>query len=249
MPKRKMKSGICRVCGLNKELSYEHIPPRSAFNKNTKFYSVPFAELKDVKNPLDFKPKGKIFQGGIGVYSLCRECNSFLGRNYVKAYERWAFLGSEILSEITQEFYLCTLMNIEPLKILKQIISMSLSLNDDWYLEEYPELSQFVKDTASKNLPARYQVFVYLNNEGHYRYSKHSFIHTSYVIINATEITFPPFGYLLTVDGDDSMEGFTNITDFKNFPMDKAVDVNILLFRKPTISIFPLDYRTKEQFE
>ena len=34
------KIGKCKLCLKIKELNFEHIPPRSAFNKNTSYYNV-----------------------------------------------------------------------------------------------------------------------------------------------------------------------------------------------------------------
>ena len=34
------KVGKCKLCLETKELNFEHIPPRSAFNKETKYYIV-----------------------------------------------------------------------------------------------------------------------------------------------------------------------------------------------------------------
>ena len=39
-----MQNGICRICKRKTELSFEHIPPKAAFNKYTKFRSIPFLE-------------------------------------------------------------------------------------------------------------------------------------------------------------------------------------------------------------
>ncbi|MDZ4758355.1 MAG: hypothetical protein SGJ10_09480 [Bacteroidota bacterium] len=58
------------------------------YNITTTHISVPYEVWTEMDNPLEYKPKGPILQGGIGYYSLCRDCNSFLGLNYVKAYEK-----------------------------------------------------------------------------------------------------------------------------------------------------------------
>ena len=41
-------------------------------------------------NPLETKFKGKIEQGGVGYYSLCGTCNSFLGTTYVTDYQKYS---------------------------------------------------------------------------------------------------------------------------------------------------------------
>ncbi len=72
-----MPEGNCRRCNNFSQLTYEHIPPKATFNKQTRFQSVDFMNYVKERNPLEAKFKGKIEQGGIGCYSLCKKCNSF----------------------------------------------------------------------------------------------------------------------------------------------------------------------------
>ena len=200
---------------------------------------------------MKYIPKGKILQGGIGYYSLCRDCNTFLGHNYVKAYEKWVMTGIEVISKYNCDYFKYIALEQEPLKVLKQIISMFLAMNEDWYLVEYPELSEFVKDPHSVNLPKKYRVFVYLNKVGQYRYCKHTMMfHPELGIINFTELTFPPFGYVLTFNFDHGIDKFVNITNFKNSTLNSKVDIELGLFKLPThLPFSPLDYRPKEKIE
>ncbi len=67
----------CHICGRMTKLSFEHVPPRSAFN-NT---GVLIADM-NFEQPLTVKgvPQGaRIFQLGMGSYSLCPKCNSDTG--------------------------------------------------------------------------------------------------------------------------------------------------------------------------
>ena len=73
-----MPKGICRLCNNFGQMTYEHVPPRVTFNKQTRFKSIDFVEYVKERNPLDAKYKGKIEQGGVGYYSLCSKCNSRL---------------------------------------------------------------------------------------------------------------------------------------------------------------------------
>lgn len=248
MAKKKTKLGNCRLCGLEKELTYEHIPPKAAFNKNTRHISVSHDDYFKDDNILKFKPKGPVLQGGIGYYALCADCNSFLGRAYVPSYLRWVKAGKQMLSGGNPNYVECIIHQIEPLKILKQIVSMFLSIND-WYLKEYPELAEFVRDQTSDSLPDKFRLATYLNKGGQFRYSAHSVMYDPQMgIINFSEITFPPYGYVLAIDYEKAFEKFTDITDFKNFT--GVSDVNIGICKLETVLPFPpLDYRSKEEIE
>ena len=246
MARHKSTKGICRLCGKIKMLSFEHVPPKVAFNKNTKYLSVPFEEYTKIQNPIKEKIKGKHKQGGVGYNSLCIDCNNFLGSNYVNAYIKWVYGGAEVIKKYNFQFNKYNLLEQEPLKILKQIISMFISINNEFYLKAYPELAEFVLNPDSNNLPDRYRVFTYLNDEGGMRYSHHSVASIPYVgIVNCTEITFPPYGYVLLFDFDKKLTLLNEITHYKNYIKTDVVTLEMEMYKLPTYSTWPLDYRTK----
>ena len=143
--------GICKLCKENKELSFEHIPPSSAYNKNTRYYSIPHDEYfknSETESLLEFKPKGKKIQGGLGDNCLCEDCNNFLGSMYVRDYKKWANLGMTLISENGGDFKSCgfTTIEINFLKILKQIVAIFICNNRLEFTETYTGLIEFVKD-------------------------------------------------------------------------------------------------------
>lgn len=248
MSRRKMQRGICRVCGLEKDLSFEHVPPKMVSDPNRKIISVPIMEYAKIENPIKTPPKGKIAQGGIGYHALCRECNSFLGTNYVTPYAKWVTCGLMALSGSKSDTYQYVASEIEPLKILKQIVSMFLSMNNDWHIKSYPELAEFVKDPHSNNLPDKFKVYTYLNNEGQIRFFPFGIMWLSGNMITLSEMTYPPFGYVLTMDHNQELNTFTNITHFKNFAFNDKADITISLKKLPTyLPLPPLDYSTKDE--
>lgn len=244
-----MKKGICRLCGTNGNLSFEHVPPKTAFNKNTKYTTAPFEDYIKLENPLKESPKGKINQGGIGTNSFCEKCNNFLGQEYVPAYKRWVLAGREILKDTEFCFHNYKVHNIEPKKIIKQIISMFLAINDEWFTTEYFELAQFVQDPDTQELPEKYKVFFYLSRAENIRYSSF-LVHGNFSSRNSikcSEISYPPYGYVLTIDSEDEINHLTNITSFKIYKEKK--DFHFNTFQLPTHLAFPLDYRTKKEIE
>ena len=53
MANKSTKVGICRLCKESKELSFEHVPPKAAYNKNTRYYSLPHLDVLTAANPLE----------------------------------------------------------------------------------------------------------------------------------------------------------------------------------------------------
>ena len=249
MGKRGTITGQCHICGLDKPLTFEHVPPKATFNKVTRYISTSLDEFAKIDNPLKNPPKGKIEQGGMGFNSLCQDCNNFLGRTYVKAYEKWVKAGFEMLLDHNPDNKPYRVFQQEPLKVMKQIISMFLSLNDPWYLTEYPELSKFVLDPTLQELPNKYRLFVYLTNEGKMRYLRHLISYSPETgPLNVSELAFPPFGFVLTMNYEGRIPDLIEITRFKTH----AENPNelILSFSKlPTYLPMPLDYRTRIQIE
>lgn len=243
MSRRKMQNGICRICKRRTDLSFEHIPPKSAFNKYTKFRSIPFLEYVKNSHKEDYKPKAKLQQGGIGQYCLCRVCNSFLGINYVPEYFKMAQVGSSIFMTRTFDKAIFTTIDISPLRFLKQIVAMFICINNSEFTDNKPELLKFIKDTKEKKLPDMFRVFMYLNNVGQIRSltkmytNKHGYIN---------ELTFPPFGFVLSMDSIFSYP-LTEITHFKNFDKNYRDEVGFELLNLPTYSPYPGDYRTQEE--
>lgn len=252
MARHKMKEGVCRLCGKEALLSYEHVPPRVAFNRNTKFVSVDFDEYLQARNVLKNPPKGKQKQGGIGYNSFCRDCNSYLGSNYVNAYRNWVVGGAQLLNK-EKEHGLCsyTISNIEPLKVLKHIISMFLAINGEWFLESFPDLVSFVSDKDSTNLPERYRIFMYLTRAEKFRYM-HYAVNGNFktgIITNCSEIAFPPYGYVLTFDFEGRLNFLNEITNFKKFRVDDEGTLKMVTYQLPTYMPFSLDYRSESQIE
>lgn len=163
-----MEEGNCRLCGHFGQLSFEHVPPRKTYNKTTRYTIVPFLDLVKDDN-YNKKVKGKIEQGGIGFYSLCINCNNFLGINYVNAYDQFVRTIAFVASRNDFNHFVFDILDLEVLKILKQIISMFLSINDYKFSTSNPELVKFVRDSSYNLLTDRYRVFSYINTEGQLR--------------------------------------------------------------------------------
>lgn len=251
----KKNIGFCKLCGEESQLTFEHIPPRVAFNKTTRYYSIPLEDYYTSENLLKFKPKGNVIQGGVGLYCLCKECNSFLGRHYVRAYSDFVNVGMNLVSRYQFDKILITVRNLNPLRILKQIASMFISISSSNIHVQCPEIIDFVRQPEKNELSEKYRFFMYLNNDGDYRKIAFPTITNQHGAIS--ELAFPPFGFVLSVDiglklGIDSDFAFrqlTEITSFKNYKDNRENEFDILLNLLPTHFQLPLDYRDRNQIQ
>ncbi len=246
-----MQNGKCRLCGENKLLNFEHVPPKSTYNKNTRFKVAPYLEYMQNKNPLKEPINGYVNQGGVGFYSFCEACNNFLGSQFVREYKLWAEIGAYILGKGNFNIYQYSVYKQKPLLVLKQIISMFVAMNDSLFSEINPDLVDFVKHKDSQDLPEKYRVWMYLNNGPQMRYLPYTVTGnlSGGEIIQSTEIAFPPYGYVLTINYSGKIEKLAEITHFKNLSKQEGHTLEMSVAKLNTILPIPLDYRTKAEIE
>ncbi len=68
--------GTCHLCGSYGELSFEHLPPKKAFNNcSVKHYNYFMGITQGNYN-------NQISQKGLGGYTLCKSCNGNTGSWY-----------------------------------------------------------------------------------------------------------------------------------------------------------------------
>ncbi|RYE01996.1 MAG: hypothetical protein EOP50_01025 [Sphingobacteriales bacterium] len=135
--------------------------------------------------------------------------------------------------------------------VLKQILSMFLSINDEGFASNNPDLRTYVADPLSTALPPKYRVFTYLNTHGQFR---HLPIQASGNLLSgetivASEIAFPPLGFVLTLDYSGKLSLLQEITHFKQASKGQFATAEVHLNRLETHLPFILDYREKHVIE
>ena len=242
---RKRPEGTCHICGEYGLLSFEHIPPRSAFN-NRPVISLSFDRAISL-GPDDIV-KGPKQQKGMGGYTLCERCNNLTGHWYGSQFVDWCYQGMEILQRSGGRPTLIYLNYVFPLRILKQVVTMFFSVNTDAFHTRNPELVRFVLNKEARFLPPQYRFFVYYNVEGRQRTigaSALANMETGNVSL-LSEITFPPFGYVMTIDSSPPDKRLVEITHFAQYAYEDFAVFSQKLPVLPTHVGFPGDYRTKE---
>ena len=124
--------GKCALCGQECELTFEHIPPRAAFN-STPTKPVSGEELLD-DDRMPWDTTGLKYtnqQKGMGRYSLCPKCNNDTGSWYGDDYIIVAQIVHSILSKpIDPKYQGFGIRDIHPLRFIKQVLSMFCSINN-----------------------------------------------------------------------------------------------------------------------
>nr|AGM16423.1 hypothetical protein [uncultured bacterium] len=239
--------GFCKLCGREGPLTFDHVPPRAAFNDGN-FYSVPDEEMYDWAPNEEFK--GKLKQGGVGFYSLCAKCNNDTGSWYGRDFTWWCRDAAHILVAAKGRPSLYYPQKFFPLRIIKQVITMFLSMNEVNLREGEPELARFVLNREERYLNPKYRIFAYYNYQGHPRFKSYSVIWDNGVLSRLSEIAFPPIGYVLTFNSPPPDLRQTEITYFSAYGYN---DWKEIAMRFPVLEthlpMAPGDYRSIEEIQ
>ena len=244
---KKIKTGYCKLCGNINKLSFEHTPPKAAFNDKP----VISYKLEDVINlgPGEI-PNSKYNQSqrGMGEYSLCEKCNNDTGAWYGKHFIEWCYQGMDILIKSNGNPKLIYLHYLFPLAIIKQIISILICSAHRGFTNAHTYLRYFLLNKEKRYLPERYHIYVYFYCSGVFR-------NTGLIIegringkmIPQIEFTYPPFGYVLTIDELHPDKRLTEITHFSNYGYKDFKVQTLEISSLPTHLGLPGDYRSKKE--
>lgn len=241
--------GICRLCGRYTKMSFEHIPPQKAFNDQQKLFQT-------MLDMLNNRPHSR-FRKGMGLHSLCEQCNNLTGSWYGGAFVRWTQQGMEWLDKLGAEPSISIPFHIKPLNVIKQILVMAIALSSEKTLTYHDELRRFLLNKEQNYLPPKYNVHVYFNRDGKPRFA------SDMVIANVktgggnyveAEVALPPFGYCVTkpVRGMQSLatqQKLYDISWFADYAYNVWIPVYLRLPLRETHEPMPLDYRTHKEVE
>jgi len=156
--------GVCHLCGETKVLSFEHVPPRRAYNNFPRFR---FVTREFIANKYQGGPPPTIIQDprGAGAYTLCEGCNQRCSR-YAQHFIEWAVSWQTALdsgSETTRE--ITTSQITRRSRVMKQIVSMALSASPPKTGERIPGLRRFAWNTETKGLPDGVRMYAALTRD------------------------------------------------------------------------------------
>ncbi len=243
---RKRPEGNCHICGEFGPLSFEHIPPKKAFN-NRPVISMDFNQALELGPNEPTKGKGNVQQKGMGTYTLCERCNNLTGHWYGNRFVDWCYQGMNILHRTNGSPTLFYMNYMFPLAIIKQILVMFFSVNGSGFRNANQELVDFVLNRDAKYLPPKYRVFVYYNIEGKSRKIGPVVLWRSGQMHTVSEISYPPFGYVLALDSEPPDSQLFEISHFARFGYNEFAVMELRLPVLPTHLMFPGDYRNENE--
>lgn len=248
MARGKKVFGNCHLCGAYGQLTWEHVPPQAAFNDRP-------LVMATIREALNLGPeddlKGEISQRGAGAYTLCAKCNNSTGRWYGTAFADWSHQGMRVLRAAkAQPMQLLYPIRALPLKILKQVVTMFFSVNGPQFRVAQPELVRFALNPEARFLSPSFRFFVFYGASSRLRYyglsGRFSFASPDEVEL-ISEIYFPPFGYVMTLDSPPPDHRLCEITHFSHYTPRDYRDVSMRIPVLDTVSTLPGDYRSAQE--
>lgn len=238
---KKTKQGVCCICGEEKELTYEHIPPKAAFNHfNLKLYD--FYDYITQNNT-----RYKNLQKGAGLYSLCSKCNNNTGTWYGSAYAEFANQGMRYYQQKATGV-LCVPYTIYPLRVLKQVVSMFASVKGAAWCKGEPQIRKFLLDPYCTELPQQLDIRMYMVSKGRSKIEPMSVqmnVLTGERFIGS-EIAYTPFSFICVDDKNYTNYHILNelysIIHFSNYGYNDRRQLFLNIPRKPCNPI-TLDFR------
>lgn len=218
------RTGKCRICSKYGKLTFEHVPPQSAFNSNPVFFQKS-VHLHDKKSYL----YGKRIRSnqGAGGYYLCKSCNNLTGSYYGDSYKKFTYIGMMALTNRIWASKIITFeYGIQPLNILKQILAMFMAIDTSDQLLNLEGLANFILDKDSKDLPVGLRIFMYHTVTKRVR-NGWGIARTEKGYHHLGEITFPPFGVVYALNSEPTRNDFYEITNFKDFKFNQTVQTRL----------------------
>ena len=254
--------GRCRLCGQDKELTFEHVPPKAVFNGSLlrRYNGV---EILD--NPEDFKNhnlKSQKCNRGSGGYYLCKDCNSFLGSEYNETYSCIAnCIAYEIDNSLTPHTTGIEFLSkrLEWGNFFRQAMAMFVDISDVCSDDEI--LRRYILNPNSMDFDReKYMLLFYAVND--FRTQNKKIIEKAEIEtfkLNFAEITAFPIGFLLLIDEGRQIKSKTiltnfsligaNITDFsfldcnRKYQVDFSIPLHNINNAESIVNIFKNFYR------
>lgn len=214
-------TGPCHLCGTIGILSYEHVPPRGAFNDSgvlqaniEKLIGKPFAK-ENIETTIN--------QRGAGGFTLCASCNNKTGSWFANAYITFAKQAMPSAHARSSDMRRVAGYSIQPLKVLKQILTMFCSACPPDFAKKNPALVRYLLNPTSRDYPAtRIRVGAGLYDVAQSRAARQSGITAR---LNSrtgksdsfSEIAYPPFNFVMSLTGDFPDSRLVDITWMRGF--------------------------------
>jgi hypothetical protein len=197
--------------------------------------------------------RGQIKQRGAGWFVLCAQCNNRTGRLYVPELEKWSRAGAQLVNQLPDDdddpepkMVSFGLRPVQPLRFVKQFVTMILAINGGEFRKRNQGLADFVLDPQTTGLPGQYQLYLILYRGPKSRHAGVSgrldtetgALHTM------SEVAHPPFAYAMAFDEQTPLLPAGNISRLADYGWEETAEIRLDLMVGSGHTILPTDYRS-----
>lgn len=253
----KRPQGKCALCRKECKLTFEHIPPRTAYNSRP-IKSVSGDKIMNDNERMPWEISGLYYtnqQQGMGKFSLCKKCNNNTGAWYGNDYSLVSHVMHHTLSEpIPDNINGIGIREVYPLRFIKQVISMFCSINN-YQDERMDDLRDFVMNKTVVGLDkSKYKLCMYFTKSRLKKYAPLSVVikmsDNNLESMALSEITAYPLGFVLYFNPTDTWKyDGIDITHFAECNYDYIADIAIPLCIKEMNDILPTFYRSQDDIK
>lgn len=230
MSKKYRTDGRCRLCGEHRQLTFEHVPPRGAFNDRPvriQKYDQQINERSPLYGSYSKAPRGS------GDHVLCVQCQTRTGTWYARHYVEFAH---EVKRNLDRRDLSHHTYRIRPFRVLKHALTMFAAVESSSWLLDMPGYKSYLLDPNSRSLPDSLRLYFYCNTTGNSRLNGWSVQRMENgVIIQCAEVSSYPVGLVLSFQPKVPHPFLTDITAFATFSDEEVSDVRI----RPFMMSFP----------
>ena len=229
MSRKKTIEGVCSICGKTGKLTYEHVPPQAAFN------SKPVWEKRAENLFPFFNPhlygKRSTLNKGAGGYKLCQSCNNNTGANYAPTYISLARAVREGPTRALKDANIFTFRyRLHPLRFIKQVMIMHLCADQVLgQLRDDLNSAELMLHREAADVPVHVKIYMYLTFSGYHRFLGIGTTALAGRTVNVSEVSYSPFGFLLSLSGPIQIESMMDITGFINYGYTEEEEITFIL--------------------
>ncbi len=247
----------CHICGIECELTYEHIPPEGAYNDKPAKVIMGEEIFKDLDR-IPWETSGlryKNMQNGVGLCTLCESCNNNTGSWYGKEYVLFSNTVYEALAKNieeldTAECFKFHVYKMHPLQFFKQIISMFVSTFDASFLDAHTDIREYLLNRYSTDFPYNdIKIGMYIQKNPVISWTGINAVGNTKGLMIVASLDVAPLGFVMFFNNTKEMpKELADITELGyKYQYDDVISCDFVFSLLERNIHYPLDFRTKEE--
>lgn len=215
---------LCSICGEEKEMSFEHMPPKKTGNDKP----VNIIGLENM-TPLG----GYMYQNkkkspkGFGGYKLCKECNNLTGSYYAESYIDHSNQLCHKINQNQSSSKFQVQCKIKPLNFVKQVICILLCSDQaTGVLREKIDSKKFMLNKIEHKLPDDLYIRQQITMQPQYGFKGYT---SGWDSINGFQqnilFIYRPFSFKIVFDDKQIESNSMNLNEFLKYKYDEEIDI------------------------